>query len=300
VDARSGVVRAVYTVPGAVNHDWEDLAVARDAAGRPWLWLADIGDNLANRAEVQLYRVPEPHVDMHARDRLVATARPQVERLRYPSGPVDAESLAVAPGGHAYIVTKTQAARSEVYAVPPRAGPNRVQLLRRVGALAVPVAHASALLPGRLARLTTGAAISPDGRLLAVRSYLDAFVWRLGVGGVASALRHAPTTVSLPLQRQGEGVCVVGTRLVVDSEGRGSPVWSVPLPAALVADPATPSAAPSTAPTSPLSTSPSPSASRSRTVPKSGAPVGVLVLVVVAVIGAVGAWRALGGRRHRE
>ena len=45
---RTGRLRATFRVPGATNHDWEDLAVAPDAGGTPSVWLADTGDNDAD------------------------------------------------------------------------------------------------------------------------------------------------------------------------------------------------------------------------------------------------------------
>ena len=116
VDSRTGQLRATFRVPGATNHDWEDLAVAPDAGGTPSVWLADTGDNDAERSEVQLYRVDEAPAVRGVHD----TAPPDVWRLRYPTGPVDAESLFVTPHGRAYLVTKVTTGRSTVYAVPPR------------------------------------------------------------------------------------------------------------------------------------------------------------------------------------
>jgi hypothetical protein len=219
VDARTGAVRAVYRVPGAVNHDWEDIAVAPDAHGTPSLWIADIGDNDAQRPQVQLYRVDEPRVAPGRRRGPAATSRPDVWRLRYPTGPVNAESIAVSPQGRAYLVTKQLAGRSVVYSVPATPDAHRVQTVRRIGSVDP--------------RAATGATISRDGRLLAIRTYFAAYLWRIVHGDVAGALRVAPVVVPLPLQRQGEGICIDGTRLVVDSEGRDQPVWSVPMPAAL-------------------------------------------------------------------
>src|SRR5262245_44525722 len=57
LDGHTGRTVATYTVPGATNIDWEDIAVARDRRGVPSVWLADIGDNDANRTEVRIYRV---------------------------------------------------------------------------------------------------------------------------------------------------------------------------------------------------------------------------------------------------
>ncbi len=220
IDVRSGALRAVVDVPGAVNHDWEDLAVAPDAAGTPSVWIADIGDNDANRDEVQLYRVDEPHIAAGATGKTLSTAAPDVWRLRYPSGPANAESLAVTPAGRAYVFTKNAMGAATAYEVPPRPDPDHVQVMRAIGTLQIPP-------------LATGAAISRDGSLLAVRTYFAVFLWRLHHFDVAAAIRGKPIQETLPVQRQGEGVGFDGARLVVDSEGVHTPVWSVPLPAGL-------------------------------------------------------------------
>jgi hypothetical protein len=220
IDARTGALSAVVQVPGAVNHDWEDIAVAPDAAGTPSVWIADIGDNDANRDEVQLYRVDEPHIEVGGLGGTVTTSAPDVWRLRYPSGPANAESLAVTPSGQAYVFTKSATGAATAYAVPLHPDPSHVQVMRRIGTLQIPP-------------LATGAAISRDGSLLAVRTYFAVFLWRLHHADVAAAIQGKPVQEALPIQRQGEGVGFDGARLVIDSEGTHTPVWSVPLPADL-------------------------------------------------------------------
>ncbi len=214
VNATTGRTAAVVTVPGATNVDWEDLAVAPDAAGRSSVWLADIGDNDGVRSEVRVYRVDEPRIAAGARERSMHTHRPDVWRLRYPGRAVDAESLAVTPTGTAYLITKSLTG-AVVYRLPPRPDAGRVQTLVRVGTIAT---------------YATGAALSRDGSTLAVRTYTDAYVWSVRGNDVAAALRQAPTRVALPAQPQGEGIAIDDDRLLVDSEGVHTAVYSVPLP----------------------------------------------------------------------
>jgi hypothetical protein len=224
LDVNTGRPVATYTVPSATNVDWEDIAVARDKRGVPSVWLADIGDNDASRAEVRIYRVDEPRGD--------AVGQPEVWRLRYPDGPHDAESLAVAPGGAAFIVTKSLLGSSAVYAVPAR--PDGVQTLRKIGEIRFTLTGTPGG-PNLVGQLTaTGAAFSRDGKLLAVRTYTDAYLWRVVDGNVTAALRATPVRVALPAQPQGEGIAVDGSRLLVDSEGHRSAVYAVPLPRAAV------------------------------------------------------------------
>jgi hypothetical protein len=76
--------------------------------------------------------------------------------------------------------------------------------------------------------MATGAAV--DGQLFVLRTAADAFVWRLGRGGLPAAVHARPVRVPLPRQRLGEGVAVRAGRLVIDSEGVHSAVYDVPLP----------------------------------------------------------------------
>jgi hypothetical protein len=296
LDASTGRVRGVYAVPDAENHDWEDLAVATDATGRPSVWIADIGDNDATRHEVQLYRVPEPHVGGTG-GRSASTRMPDVWRLRYPSGPVNAESLAVTPGGRAYVITKSADGRSFVFVVPPRPDPDRVQTMRLVATIRL--AGHGGLVPASLQVSATGAAMSRDGRWLAVRTYTDAYVWRVSGGDVAAAVRAAPARVRLPLQPQGEGVCFDGAALVLDSEQVGSTVYRMPLA------PAPPAPADRTSPRPAASPRPSASprpAASPRPSASSGPPTALLavgVVVVVVVVGVSGAAVAVRTRRRR-
>ena len=285
LDARTGATLATYTVPGATNVDWEDIAVARDRRGVPSVWLADIGDNDANRAEVRVYRVDEPHVgpgDDHV------TSEPETWRLRYPGGPIDAESLAVTPGGAAYIITKALLGGSTVYALPSRPS-GAVQTVRQVGVIRFQLTGTPGG-PNQFGQLTaTGASLSVDGSVLAVRTYTDAYLWRVARSDVAAALRAAPVRVALPAQPQGEGIAVDGQRLLIDTEGAGSAVYAVPLPALTAAPPASTKATPTPTQSS-ATAAPAESKPRSR---RTEVLVGAGLIVVLGALG-------LGLRRARR
>jgi hypothetical protein len=281
IDADTGALRAVIRVRGAANHDWEDLAVAPDARGTPSVWLADIGDNTAKRSQVEIYRVDEPRIAPRARGVTLTVNAADVWRLRYPSGPANAESLAVTPTGRAYVFTKNPTGDAVAYAVPAKPNTARVQPLQRIGTMPIPP-------------LATGAAISTDGSLLAVRTYFGAYLWRLRDADVAAAVGTKPTEVMLPVQRQGEGICFSDGRLVVDSEGSGTPVWSVPLPASLTA-----STTPSPTHAAQTSSSPSaPSPSTTRQAPSSNSTrTPLLATLVLIAVGCV--WLAVRRLQRR-
>ena len=102
----------VWLVGGAEAFDWEDMAVGPGPiAGESYLYIGDIGDNIRQRTEIVVFRVPEPRVDGGAavttKDAPATTPRADVLRLRYPDGPHDAEALLVHPAtGDVYVIAK--------------------------------------------------------------------------------------------------------------------------------------------------------------------------------------------------
>lgn len=217
---------AVYTLPGATNVDWEDMASGHDAQGRPVLYLADIGDNDRKRTEIVVYQVPEP-VGPSAD---VAWLR---YRFSYPDGAHDAETLLVDPaGGRIYIATKSLLGQGELYEAPQAPSTSQVNTL-------TPVRPVPAL--------TTSGDFSPDGRRIVLLTYLRAY-WADGVTGVLHSF-------DVPAQRQDEAIAFTrdGTAVLVGSEGEHSLVYRVPLPPG-------PGGASSSAVSSPLSAIGSPSA----------------------------------------
>ncbi|MGX7680431.1 hypothetical protein ACSMXN_16195 [Jatrophihabitans sp. DSM 45814] len=231
LDSKTGRTVAVCTVPDATNIDWEDLAVARDSAGTPSVWLADIGDNDENRADIAVYRVDEPALASDGPARDLVTARPEVWRLRYPDGPHNSEALVVDPNTHRlYIFTKSLFGQTVVYEAPPRADSVAVATLQRVGSIQFSLTGTPGG-PNLVGELTaTGASMSPDGSILVVRTYTDAYLWPVRGGNIGAALSRPPVRIALPAQPLGEGVAVQSGNLIIDSEQAGSAVYSIRIP----------------------------------------------------------------------
>jgi hypothetical protein len=294
LDARSGQVLAEYDVPGVTAIDWEDIAVAPDAGGTPSVWLADIGDNTHQRSQVQIYRVDEPTVEHARHDVKISTARPDVWRLRYPSGPADAESLAVSPQGVPYVVTKSLDGSSGVYAAAPTPG---THTLRSVGT----IRFAFTGTPGPYAPIgqltATGADLSRDGSWFVVRTYTDAYLWPVADDNLGAALRSPPTRIALPRQPQGEGICFAGAALLIDSETVGSTVYRLSV-ARLVSQPSTPvhTRQPSTS-AQPPTQPPSTPAADAESTPANDALTYVLAAVAALAVAGVGLVELLRRRR---
>lgn len=213
----TGADRGAVRVPRAGAVDWEDLAAGPClvAPGR-CLYAADIGDNRRRRTHVTLYRLREPEPPDGPEDTSRTVPLLDSLVLVYPDRPHDAEALAVTADGTDLIVTKDLIGPAVLYRTPgsPAAEP---RTLTRVG----PLAMETSILSGRLA---TGAALSPDGTVLVVRTYVSLHFFRLRGDSVPVPLT-SPRGITIPVvEPQGEGVAFDGPdRLVLTSEQGDAP-----------------------------------------------------------------------------
>ncbi|HET7321934.1 MAG TPA: hypothetical protein VFI96_05530 [Longimicrobiaceae bacterium] len=205
----SGALVGSVEVEGARNHDWEDVALGPCGGAGDCLYVADTGNNDADRQEkgtLALYRLPEP-------DPATTHEASGAERFpfRYPDGEHDSEALFVLPSGQPFLVTKGRYGAVGLYRFPiPLRSGQEVELER--------VAMLTTKEPSNGGRVT-GADASPDGRWVAIRSYATLSLYRADrlVGGDT---RPALIVGLAPLEEaQGEGVALLDDgRVVLTSE----------------------------------------------------------------------------------
>ncbi|MGW6282278.1 hypothetical protein [Kribbella sp. NPDC055071] len=187
--------------------DLKDVeAIGVDGDGT--IYIADIGDNKANRDMIEIYTLSEP---------ASLQDQPAVSYHRfdftYPDGAHDAETLLVVPDTHQlYIVTKSLKGAGSIYAAPPaptRQGTNKL----------------SKLGPAPSGIITDGTFL-PDGQSVVLRTYTDIATVAWG---------DTPTVVArgaVPFG-QGESVAVgpTDTTVLAGNEGANSAVYQVQIPA---------------------------------------------------------------------
>ncbi len=191
------VSRTTYSSGGV-----EDVeAIAPAAHGT--VWVGDIGDNQAGRADISVYRVrPADSGDV--------TVSGQRFRLTYPDGPHDAETLLVQPRSQRIFVVSKSVFGGRVYVAPRTLHADRENRLRTFAAVD---------------GLVTDGTFFPDGRHVLLRTYGTASVYTFPDFRLVG-------TVRLPEQRQGEGISIgPGGRVLLSSEGLHAPVLQVTLPA---------------------------------------------------------------------
>jgi hypothetical protein len=248
-------------------YDPEDLALAADGT----LWLADIGDNRADRATVALIG-------------LRPDGGTSLTRLSYPDGAHDAEALLLAPDGTPYLVTKEVLGASAVYRPDAPLADGATVPMSKVAELGLTLTGTPGGPVGRAGQLlVTGGAVSADGQRLALRTYTDAYVWPLADSDVAGAMQGTPVRVALPETPQGEAISFGANSrdLVVAGEGLPSVVTVVPADAAAAAG----------APTDPAAAS-APAADTSAPVSP------ITAAVIAATVATVVVW--VGGRLRRS
>jgi hypothetical protein len=226
----SGKLLAVFRVTGAMARDWEDIDagpcpadVAPPAAPTPssCLFIADTGDNDQVRPDVSIYILPEPRVSDAASS---PTVLARTLRYRYPSGPTDAEALAVRPNGDFTIVSKGRSGTINFYSIPAASVTKAIASGEIITAV---FAGNTGIRPdSRIGRLATAAAVSPDGMTLAVRTYYEVYFFKLVTRRGQSRWEDTGDACALgDAEPQGEGIDYLDakTLLLTSERARGRP-----------------------------------------------------------------------------
>lgn len=210
----TGADRGALLVPGADAVDWEDMTLG-PCPTRPGdcLYLADTGDNGERREHVTVYAVPEPEPPTSPADTQRTTAAPATLRLRYPDGPHDVEAVYVSFRDSAvYFVSKGRTGAIRLYRVP------RAQWHADTTIVAELVQELPITPDQARGRWVTGAAMRPDGLLVAVRTYTEIYLFTpTAAGRLVSANR--PGCVLGRAEDQGEAIDFLSNaELVLTSE----------------------------------------------------------------------------------
>ena len=196
----AGTDRGLVRIRGARAVDWEDIALGPcPTGGGACLYIADTGDNERVRKSVVIYAVPEPDPPAKA-GRAVPSAPAAALRLRYRGGPDDVEAIYVSPRDSAlYLVSKGRSGVVELYRVSRNAWDGDT-VVAASPLQQLPIAPFAAV-----GRLVTGAAIRPDGELVAIRTYTEIYTFVAGAGGLLSPSGWPVCNVT-GLEPQGEAI----------------------------------------------------------------------------------------------
>jgi len=195
VDIRKGLL-SKHKLAGAVNVDWEDLAITMPRAkpdssstAPKVIYIADIGDNNAKRMTVTIYRIAEP--DVFASSTIPASEIEKFE-LTYPDGPRENEALLVDPlTGELVIVTKRDV-KARIYSCD-----------------ALKTSPAQLSFRGELPfTLITAGDVASNGNTVILKNYHKAWEWtRNPKEPLWRALLREGKRIPYGPELQGEAVC---------------------------------------------------------------------------------------------
>ncbi|MFE9956739.1 hypothetical protein [Micromonospora sp. NPDC005299] len=214
LDTKCEIAKDPVRYSGSGPFDTEDLAVGPD---KKTLFIADTGDNVeakTRRERVAVWTMP-----------LNGSKQPVLHRLSYPGKePHDAEALLVGDDNLPLVITKDLSGKSEIFTPTVKlkaSGDLEAIPMKKVGEVTLPKTNTENKLggPGRL--LVTGAARSPDGGRVVLRTYGDAFEFDVTGGNIVGALATGKPRVTPLADPFGEAISYTpdGKSFVTVSDG---------------------------------------------------------------------------------
>jgi len=196
------------------NRDWEDIAVGPGpVAGKSYIYLGDIGDNNTIHPTVFVYRFLEPDLSGQTLPVTVSIARVDTIQLKYPDGPINAETLMVDPNTKDIYIASKQSNLSRIYVAHYPQSTTATTTLTPVVQLYFNKA--------------TGGDISPDGTEILLRSNELIWYWKLPAGtSISQGLMMQPDVAPYANNEpQGEGIgfAADGSGYYTNTEIKGYP-----------------------------------------------------------------------------
>lgn len=202
-----GSVTGRIRLTGVKIDDWEAVSVGACPEGS-CVYIADIGDNAANRKRITIHRLVEPSAE---------NSVPITETFHatYPDGAHDAETLLIASDGRLFIVTKGETGAVGLYRFPGELRPGATHQLERIGK-----PRESGKVPDS-ERITDGA-VSTDGMWVVLRTN-RALAFHRAVDLLAGNWQEAGRVdLGAAGEPQGEGVAIAADGTVyLTGEGGG-------------------------------------------------------------------------------
>ncbi|WP_328338826.1 hypothetical protein [Micromonospora sp. NBC_00421] len=214
LDTKCKIAKEPVKYSGDGPFDTEDLALSPDGKT---LWIADTGDNVTSkerRTRVAVWTMP-----------VTGAKQPVLHRLSYPERkPHDAEALLVGADEMPLVITKVPSGKAEIYtpeAKLDKGGNAEPVPMKKVGEITLPKTTTDNPLNiiGRVA--ITGAARSPDGSKVVLRTYADAFEYDVSGDDIVAALTTGKPRVTPLADPFGEAIAYTpdGTGFVTVSDG---------------------------------------------------------------------------------
>ncbi len=220
---------ATFNIQGVRNNDWEDMA-SFEYKGKPYILIADVGDNKAKRKNYFLHIVQEPDLKKISLSSPVSIKPSWSILFTYEDGPRDCESVAVDIVNEKILLLSKRDQPPVLYELPlnnpknivakrhgeikalPRPTQNDIRFIKYMNYITQP----------------TAMDISLDGLSAIILTYANAYYFTLEKPtDWLTVFLSNPKEITLPFLQQAESVCF-------DKDGKSIYVTSEKIPAPLL------------------------------------------------------------------
>jgi hypothetical protein len=227
---QNGKVAGMINVKGVTNNDWEDIA-AFEYEGKPFILVADVGDNFAKRSKCFLHFIEEPDIKSIKENSPLEIKPSWSITFTYEDGPRDCESVAVDTVSGKILLLSKRDTPPVLYELPLTKKTEKNAIAKRVTVIK-PLPQKDEGINDFLtfSNMTTAMDISTDGRTAVVLTYAGAYLYKKEKdddwGKVFSG---DPVAIALPTMRQSESICFGrnNSTLFITSEQVPAPLYRV-------------------------------------------------------------------------
>lgn len=204
IDQKANVLKS-FVLEGIENRDWEDIALGPGPeAGKSYLYLGDIGDNLGIRDQKIIYRFPEP--EYAAGTAITSDTVKIISSIHfiYPDGKHDAEVLMIDPLTQDLFIISKNLERPAIYklAADSIASANKQNpaVLEHCGDVE--------FTEDNMFGLITGGDIGSDGTEVLIKTYSKVYYWKKEdpESSICELLRSTPDSLTYEPEPQGEAI----------------------------------------------------------------------------------------------
>jgi hypothetical protein len=231
---QNGKVAGMINIKGVTNNDWEDIA-AFEYEGKPYILIADVGDNFAKRSKCFLHFIEEPDIKSIKENSPLEIKPSWSITFTYEDGPRDCESVAVDTVTGKILLLSKRDTPPVLYELPLTKKTEKNAVAKKVMVIKpLPLKTDEISAFSTLSNMTTAMDISTDGLTAVVLTYAGAYLYKKEKveeewGKVFSGT--PAVEITLPPIRQAESICFGrgDSTLFVTSEQVPAPLFRVEL-----------------------------------------------------------------------
>lgn len=215
-------------IEGVSNNDWEDIA-SFEYDGKPYILIADVGDNYAKRSKCFLHFIEEPDI------KKVSNSLPLIVKpswsitYTYEDGPRDCESVAVDTVNKKILLLSKRNIPPVLYELPLTKQKNAVA--KKLGKInPLPQRTQDIMEPLKYSNQPTAMDISADGLIAVILTYSNAYYFTKKPSEERSNIFTASAKeIIIPRMRQAESVCFSkdGSSIFITSEQIPAPIYKI-------------------------------------------------------------------------